>query len=102
MLSFRAQLVFVLTVLLLLFAAAAGVATVATLDRALQEDGLRDVHTAADARRDALNSQLALTRQRASALLEGIASTCDLSGHINRACVADALHDWARRDHMRY
>jgi signal transduction histidine kinase/HAMP domain-containing protein len=100
--SFRAQLVFVLTVLLLLFAGAAGVATLATLDRALQEDGLRDVHGAADARRDALASQLTLNRQRAGALLESIASSCDLSGHINRACAADALGDWARRDHIRY
>ena len=67
--SFRAQLVFVLTVLLLLFAGAAGVATLATLDRALQEDGLRDVHGAADARRDAFASQLTLSRQRAHARL---------------------------------
>jgi signal transduction histidine kinase/HAMP domain-containing protein len=102
MLSFRAQLVFVLTVLLLLFAGAAGVATLATLDRALREDGLRDVHQAADARRDALTSRLALARQRASALLESIASNCDQSGRINRACAADALADWARRDRIRY
>lgn len=102
MLSFRAQLVFVLTILLLLFAAAAGVATLATLDRALQDDGLRDVRGAADARRDALTGRLALSRQRASALLESIASNCDQSGRINRACAADALAEWARQDRVRY
>src|SRR4051812_30631328 len=102
MLSFRAQLVFVLTVLLLLFAAAAGLATLATLDRTLEEDGLRDVQQVANARREVLSGRLALERQRASALLESIASSCDLSGHVNRACAADALADWARRNRVSY
>src|SRR5436190_13920361 len=102
MLSFRAQLVFVLTVLLLLFAIAAGLATVTTLERALQEDGLRDVRQVVDSRRDQLISRIALSRQSAKALLDSVASSCDLSGNINRACAADALGDWARREHVRY
>ena len=102
MLSFRAQLVLVLTALLLVFAIAAGLATVATLDRSLQEDGLRDVRQASDARRDLIVNHFTLNRQRASALLESIASNCDQSGHVNSACASDAIDDWARRDHVRY
>ncbi|MBI2677413.1 MAG: PAS domain-containing protein [Candidatus Koribacter versatilis] len=102
MLSFRAQLVFVLTVLLLLFAIAAGIATVTTLEHALQEDGLRDARQVVDARRDQLISRIALSRQGAKALLDSVASNCDQSGSVNRACAADALGDWARREHVRY
>jgi signal transduction histidine kinase/HAMP domain-containing protein len=102
MLSFRAQLVSVLTVLLLLFAVAAGVATLATLNRTLEEDGLRDGRQAVVARRDQITSAFTLRHQRAAALLESVASNCDQSGRINSACAADALDDWAKRDRVLY
>lgn len=102
MLSFRAQLVLVFTVLLLLFAIAAGWLAIATVDGALRDDGLRAARQAAESQRDQLAARLALRRQRAATLLESVASSCDQSGRINTACAGEALSDWAARNRARY